>query len=77
MNKKVRIIIGSIIVVLILIAIIEFTGFNLTGNLTYKKNNTINIAYLGPLSGNAAAYGIDEKNAFDLAINEINSNGGI
>ena len=77
MNKKVRIIIGIIIVVLILIAIIEFIGFKLTGNLTYKKNNTINIAYLGPLSGNAAAYGIDEKNAFDLAINEINSNGGI
>ena len=72
MNKKISVVI--IILILITIAII---GFKLTGYVTLNKNNTINIAYLGPLSGNAAAYGNDEKNAFDLAINEINLKGGI
>lgn len=42
-----------------------------------KKNDTIKIGGIAPLSGGVAVYGTECKNGIDLAIEEINSAGGI
>ena len=41
------------------------------------KNETIKIGMSGPLTGDAALYGTAVKNAAELAIKEINENGGL
>lgn len=38
---------------------------------------TIRIGYLGPLSGNAAAYGVDIQNGIRMAVDQVNRAGGI
>lgn len=38
---------------------------------------TIRIGYLGPLSGNAAAYGVDILNGIRMAVDQVNLQGGI
>lgn len=38
---------------------------------------TIKIGFLGPLTGDAAVYGLPLKNMVDLAVEEINSEGGV
>lgn len=44
----------------------------------YAENNTkIKVGMSGPLTGGAAMYGIAVKNSAQLAIDEINANGGI
>lgn len=42
-----------------------------------KKNDTIKIGGIAPLSGGIAVYGTECKNGIDLAIEEINAAGGI
>ncbi len=42
-----------------------------------KDNETIKIGVSGPLTGGAAKYGIAVKNSAQLAIDEINANGGL
>lgn len=42
-----------------------------------KNNNTIKIGVSGPITGGAAMYGIAVKNSAQLAVDEINANGGI
>lgn len=42
-----------------------------------KKNNTIKIGGIAPLSGGVAVYGTECKNGIDLAVEEINAAGGI
>lgn len=43
----------------------------------YGKNETINIGIMVPLSGGLAEYGMDVKTGVDMAVDEINSKGGI
>ena len=50
------------------------TGCTITGNVTKE---TIRIGIIAPFTGDAAVYGQSEKNAIDLAVEEINLNGGI
>lgn len=51
---------------------------DLTGFLTFSPGgDTIQIGALLPLSGKNAVYGIEIKNAIELAKSEINSDGGI
>lgn len=40
-------------------------------------NNTIRMAFIGPLTGDGAAWGEIEKNTIQLAVDEINKSGGI
>ena len=40
-------------------------------------SETIRIGYLGPLSGNAAAYGVDILNGIRMAVDQVNLAGGI
>ena len=42
-----------------------------------KSSNTIKIGGIFPLSGSVAVYGVEAKNGIDLAIEEINADGGI
>ncbi|MBU1198652.1 MAG: ABC transporter substrate-binding protein [Nanoarchaeota archaeon] len=42
-----------------------------------KKEEVIKIGFIGPLTGDAAVVGIGEKNAVDIAVEEINNAGGI
>ncbi|WP_294430470.1 ABC transporter substrate-binding protein [uncultured Treponema sp.] len=42
-----------------------------------SKSSAIKIGSIGPLSGNYAVYGGDCKNGVELAINEINAEGGV
>ena len=54
--------------------------FSLTscGGKNYTKDNTtIKIGVSGPLTGGAAKYGVAVKNSAQLAIDEINANGGL
>lgn len=68
-------IIGAIILILIIIfAIIPVINNN---NSIETKSNYIKIGVVTPLSGDCALYGENAKNANSIAVNEINSNGGI
>ncbi|MBP3311140.1 MAG: ABC transporter substrate-binding protein, partial [Butyricicoccus sp.] len=49
-----------------------------SGAVNYAENNTeIVIGVSGPLTGGAAMYGVAVKNAAQLAVDEINANGGL
>ncbi len=71
MNKKTIIIIAVVIMIGIIWAITRNINKQNTGNETVK------IGVIEPLTGGAAAYGEVAKNGFSLAIDEINSSGGI
>ncbi len=60
---------GAIVVILIIL-ILVFSGQN-------KNKETIKIGFLGPLTGDAALYGLNAQKGAQLAIDEINSNGGV
>lgn len=42
-----------------------------------EKSNTIKIGSIGPLSGGVAVYGTEARNAIELAVEEINADGGV
>jgi branched-chain amino acid transport system substrate-binding protein len=42
-----------------------------------NTNEPIKLAFIGPLTGDGAAWGEIEKNTIQLAVDEINSNGGV
>jgi branched-chain amino acid transport system substrate-binding protein len=70
-NKNILIIVG--IILLIVIGIIAFK--TITGNSV--KQDTIKIGYIGPLTGDAAILGIEASQAIQLAVNQVNSQGGV
>ena len=44
---------------------------------TTGNDNELRIAYIGPLTGEAAAWGTPEKNTLEMLVEEINAAGGI
>jgi branched-chain amino acid transport system substrate-binding protein len=60
--------------ILVICAVIVIFLFNTGGE---KINKSIKIGVIAPLSGGAASYGEALKNGFELAIEDINSKGGI
>ncbi|AWN23633.1 ethanolamine utilization protein EutJ [Deinococcus irradiatisoli] len=56
-------------------AALAFLGLSLLGAAAADK--VVSIGYSGPLSGGAALYGKDVQSGLDMAINEINKEGGI
>jgi branched-chain amino acid transport system substrate-binding protein len=72
MNKNKNITIIGIIISLIILA---GCGNSITGNI--NSEGTIKIGFIAPLTGDAASYGLTEKNAVEIAVEEINSAGGI
>ena len=69
MNKKTWIAVAIVAIIAIVVVIVWST--------TERQPNTITIGAILPLSGSAAPYGQNAKRGIDLAISEINSNGGI
>jgi branched-chain amino acid transport system substrate-binding protein len=74
MNKTTQIIIGIIVAIIVLAGIWYVVSRKPTAPTTKEP---IKIGFIGPLSGDAASYGIPIKNAIDLAVEEINNTGGI
>ena len=74
MNKTTKIILGLVILIIIVLAIYLGVGKKQT-SITEKE--PIKIGAILPLTGSAAPNGIYQKNGIDLAIDEINSNGGV
>ena len=60
---------------LLLILFLTSCGQTLTG--AHSTDNTITLGFIGPLTGDSAIYGILEKNIIKIALDEINSAGGI
>lgn len=71
MNKNTKVIIGVIIVIAAV-----WGGYGV-----YQKSpatrESITIGFVAPLTGDAATYGMEGKNAVTLALSEINAAGGI
>ena len=53
------------------------TGDSGAANSTTAEGGVLKIGGIGPVTGGAALYGIAVKNAAELAVKEINENGGI
>jgi len=60
--------------VIIMIFNIFLVGCNQTSS---SKGDTINIGYIGALSGGSSTMGVPGKNGIQLAVDKINENGGI
>ena len=74
MKLRVLALILSIVLTLGMVGMFASCG---GGEKNYAENNTtIKIGASGPLTGGAAMYGIAVKNSAQLAVDEINANGG-
>lgn len=71
MSKTIKIIIG------IIIAIIIIGGIWYGMGKKPAEKGPIKIGFIGPLTGDAASYGQSEKNAIELALEDINAKGGV
>lgn len=79
MNK--RIYIGLLLVIIgVIIGVVTATQFK-DNKPQYDTKETLTdpiiFGYIGPLTGDAAVYGNDEKNVIELALRKINNNGGV
>ena len=77
MNKILKIIIGIIVIVLVLLAI--FSGEKTQDGVVTSvvEDGPIVLGYIGPLTGDAAAYGEPLQLTTQLAVDEINQAGGV
>jgi len=57
--------------------VLAMAGCGSDGNSSANAGNTFKIGGTGPLTGDAAAYGQAVRNAAQLAVDEINANGGV
>ncbi len=71
MNQTIKWIVGVVVAVVVIVA-----GYSLATK-SPKETGPIKIGFIGPFSGNAAAYGNNDKRGLDIAIGEINSSGGV
>lgn len=65
------------IVIWIVVILVVIFGFMAFGKSTPKETGPIKIGVILPLSGDAAVYGEIARNVYQLAIEEINTAGGI
>jgi branched-chain amino acid transport system substrate-binding protein len=72
MNKKIILPIAIIAIILLAILTANFSGL-----ITLNNSNEYVIGSIMPLSGDAAAFGLPFEKTVNLAVNEINENGGI
>ncbi len=72
---KIKKILSLVLAVLCVMGAMSFAS---CGNKNYAENNTeYTIGVSGPLSGDNAIYGLAVQNSAQLAIDEINANGGL
>lgn len=62
---------GKILALALALAMIMFAG------CAKEESNTIKIGGIFPLSGDVAVYGVECRNGVEMAIKEINANGGV
>lgn len=67
----------KILIGVLLIISIIFSGCITNGLFTLNDSDTIKIGFIGTLSGDAASIGLESQMAYKLAVNNINANGGI
>lgn len=67
----------KIIITIVAGILIIFAGIWYFQKPIPASGEPIKIGYIGPLTGDAGVYGETEKNAIDLAVTEVNNNGGI
>jgi branched-chain amino acid transport system substrate-binding protein len=72
MKKSLIVIIGLIVVVSIAII-----GISVNPLFTLSESQSIKIGFIGPLTGNGSLWGEGSLDIVNLAIDEINTNGGI
>lgn len=72
--KKQTKILSLIAIIIVIIGVLAISVYN--GFITYEKKS-IKVGIIGHLTGDYASYGIPMKNAAQLAIEEINEQGGI
>lgn len=65
------------VVVFVLMVAMVVTMFAGCGSKNTFDGETVKIGFIGPLTGDAAMYGNAVKNAIELAVNEINTKGGL
>lgn len=76
MNKTGKIILG--VVVVVVVVGLFYWGFTHNNQATGPATGEpIKIGFIAPLSGDASSYGFGEKNAVEMALAEINQNGGV
>ena len=75
MEKRKLALIGIIIV--LIIAVIALIGTAFTGFSIKQKDSTVSIAWIGPLTGESATTGRENLNGISVAVDRINSQGGI
>ncbi len=63
--------------VIIILIVLVGGYFLLNKKQTQVNNQPIKIAFIGPLTGDGAVWGEIEKNTIQLAVDEINTNGGV
>ncbi len=57
-------------ILIAVVALLAMTGCQ-------QSSDTITLGYVGPLSGPISEYGADERHAIEIAVDEINANGGV
>ena len=71
-----KVVAACLVLAVMVVSMAAFTSCG--GGKNYAENNTkIKIGLSGPLTGGASVYGIAVKNSAQLAIDEINANGGL
>jgi len=77
-TKNKNLLIGVIILGLMVLFGISYPliGYFLYPN-TLNESQVIKIGHIGPLTGFAASYGEQERQGIDIAVEEINANGGV
>lgn len=65
------------IVNIIVIAVIAWLGYKYIISPQESQKEAITIGFIGPLTGEAVSYGESERNAVEVAVEEINAQGGI
>lgn len=76
MSKNVKIAIGLIALALVILAVAKNQKTKKPGE-TKTENDSYKIGLMGPFTGDAAVYGEPLKKTIGLAVEEINTNGGI
>lgn len=72
---KIKRIIATLIAIMMVVCL--FAGCNMTEDNATQNNTEIVIGMSGPLTGDAAVYGIAVQNGAQMAIDEINAAGGL
>jgi len=75
-SNKVQFIVGVLIVFVLLVLTLSLRGVHRTPPSLYS-DDTINIGWIGPLTGEAAVVGIDSAKMAQLAVDAVNAEGGI